>query len=52
VEDESKTIQIKSSFCSSANARRSIVLTVSPFLLFDYAGPHMFEPSTAQRGVD
>ena len=26
--------------------------TVSPFLLFDYAGPHMFEPSTAQRGVD
>jgi len=26
--------------------------TVSPFLLFDYAGPHVFEPSTAPRGVD
>ena len=25
--------------------------TVSPFLLFDYAGPHVFEPSTAPRGV-
>jgi quercetin 2,3-dioxygenase len=24
---------------------------VSPFLLFDYAGPHVFEPSTAPRGV-
>jgi|SoiMethySBSTD1v2_1073268.scaffolds.fasta_scaffold803544_3 hypothetical protein len=24
---------------------------VSPFLLFDYAGPHMFEPSTAPRGT-
>ena len=26
--------------------------TVSPFLLFDYAGPHVFEPSKAPRGVD
>jgi len=25
--------------------------TVSPFLLFDYAGPQVFEPSTAPRGV-
>ena len=24
---------------------------VSPFLLLDYAGPHNFEPTTAQRGV-
>ena len=24
---------------------------VSPFLLFDYAGPHVFEPSTAPRGA-
>jgi quercetin 2,3-dioxygenase len=24
---------------------------VSPFLLFDYAGPHFFEPSQDQRGV-
>jgi len=24
---------------------------VTPFLLFDYAGPHVFEPSTAPRGV-
>jgi quercetin 2,3-dioxygenase len=26
-------------------------VAVSPFLLFDYAGPHVFEPSTAPRGV-
>jgi redox-sensitive bicupin YhaK (pirin superfamily) len=25
--------------------------SVSPFLLFDYAGPHEFAPSTSQRGV-
>ena len=25
--------------------------TLSPFLLLDYAGPHRFEPTTAQRGV-
>ncbi len=25
--------------------------TVSPFLLFDYAGPHQFEPTTTPRGV-
>ena len=25
-------------------------VTVSPFLLFNYAGPHVFEPSTAPRG--
>ncbi|PKP83129.1 MAG: quercetin 2,3-dioxygenase [Alphaproteobacteria bacterium HGW-Alphaproteobacteria-18] len=24
---------------------------VSPFLLLDYAGPHVFEPTTARRGV-
>jgi len=24
---------------------------ISPFLLLDYAGPHMFEPTTARRGV-
>ena len=24
---------------------------ISPFLLFDYAGPHMFEPATRPRGV-
>ncbi len=24
---------------------------VSPFLLLDYAGPHLFEPTTARRGV-
>ncbi|MHB1206534.1 MAG: pirin family protein [Rhodospirillaceae bacterium] len=24
---------------------------VSPFLLFDYAGPHVFEPTGSQRGV-
>lgn len=24
---------------------------ISPFLLFDYAGPHFFEPATAPRGV-
>ncbi len=24
---------------------------VSPFLLLDYAGPHMFEPTTSRRGV-
>ena len=24
---------------------------VSPFLLFDYAGPHVFEPTASQRGV-
>jgi len=24
---------------------------VSPFLLFDYAGPHVFDPSTAPRGA-
>lgn len=24
---------------------------VSPFLLFDYAGPHYFEPTSAKRGV-
>jgi hypothetical protein len=25
--------------------------TISPFLLLDYAGPHLFEPTTARRGV-
>ena len=24
---------------------------ISPFLLLDYAGPHLFEPTTARRGV-
>ena len=29
----------------------SLGAQVSPFLLLDYAGPHVFEPTTARRGV-
>lgn len=30
---------------------RGDAAAISPFLLFDYAGPHHFTPSTTQRGV-
>lgn len=37
---------VRSLFGYSGDAR-----AISPFLLFDYAGPHMFEPATQPRGV-
>jgi redox-sensitive bicupin YhaK (pirin superfamily) len=37
---------VRSLFSYSGDTR-----AISPFLLFDYAGPHMFEPATQARGV-
>jgi redox-sensitive bicupin YhaK (pirin superfamily) len=37
---------VRSLFSYSGDTR-----AISPFLLFDYAGPHMFEPATQPRGV-
>ena len=37
---------VRSLFSYSGDTR-----AISPFLLFDYAGPHVFEPATQPRGV-
>jgi hypothetical protein len=37
---------VRSLFSYNGDAR-----AISPFLLFDYAGPHMFEPAARPRGV-